>query len=903
MKRILLSFESRLTFYILTLATLTFLCIAAVFFKYSREREESQAITYTTALQEKLIQKVDFELDRVENTVKSQLYRVRNVKADPDNIMPIIKSMVASDSLITSGSIAFVRDFYPDKGERFMEHACKETVDGEQRLVTKHLADSTYNYLHMPWFTEALKSNRGIWSDPYYDKVGGGRTMISYTVPVADEDDKVFAVISADVSLESLSLNIFSIRPYPDSYSFVVSRNGLYISHPDKSLILRSSVFDRAHDLGNDELMKHSMKMLDGQQGSFRSEVGGEDMLACYAPLPRTGWSVCSVCPYHTVMAQVGSTFWVMVAILLGGLVMLSLCIHSLVKFTVKPIQQLTEATKQIANGNFESKLPEIDTKDDLRHLHDAFAHMQRSLLNYIDELKATTRQKERIKSELNIANNIQMSIVPKVFSPFPSHDKLDLYADLKPAREVGGDLYEFFIRDDKLFFCVGDVSGKGIPASLVMAITSTLFRITASSFDTPDIVVSKLNDTLSANNEANMFVTMFAGVLHLNTGRLTYCNAGHNPPVVIRKDGTCHYLQMNKNLPVGVVGGIRYECQEMQLTENEALLAYTDGLTEAENASHELFGEQRTLDTVARHAASSARELIGDIKQELDTFVGNAEQSDDLTLLCVRLTKGTADKEQDAYPCGKTTEKLTVANEIGESQKLEPFVETIGARLQLPPQTVMSINLALEEMLVNTIQYAYPEGTKGEIELSAHWDGEQPTHVTFKLTDHGAVFDPTKVESPDTTLGAAERPTGGLGIFLARKMMDEVEYARKDGENILVMKKYLKAPLDKEDTITAKDMKSEIETNGSQTLIKVAGRLDTVNAGMFQKQIDEQPLATHVTIDCDGLEYISSSGLRAFISILKRAQQDGGDVKVTNLNSSVKEVFDMTGFSTLFGM
>lgn len=788
MRRILLSFASRLTFYILTLTTLIFLCIAIVFHRYSRLREERQAVEYTSVLQEKLIQKVDFELEEVENTVRSEVYRVKRLKETPDEMMPIVKGMVKGDSLIMGGSIAFVRNYYEDKGERFMEYAyIDESVNGSQKLVTKHLGDSAYNYLSMPWFTEALAQGKGVWSDPYFDKGGGNQMMITYSYPIQDENNHIFAIITADVSLEDLSLNMFTIRPYPDSYSFIISRSGTYISHPDKNVIMRSSIFSRATELNNNELINYGHKMLAGERGTFRSNLNGDEVLACYAPLTRTGWSICSICPYNTVMAQLGSTFGVVALILLCGLVMLSLCIRILVKFTVKPIKQLTEATYQISKGNFECQLPKINTKDDLSMLHDAFENMQQSLLNYIQQLKSTTQQKERIESELTIAHDIQMSIVPKKFSPFEGCGNLELYAQLKPAKEVGGDLYDFFIRNDKLFFCVGDVSGKGIPASLVMAITSTLFRMTANSYDEPDIIVTKLNDTISDNNEANMFVTMFVGVLDLKSGKLTYCNAGHNPPILFPKENKSEYLSVKANLPLGIMKGMVYSKQDVLLQKNQALFIYTDGLTEAENQQQEQFGDVRTLEIVNQYADCEVKDMITNIQNDLARFTNGVGQSDDLTMLCVRLNSENENKEKTIY------KELVIDNELSESTKLAPFIESISDELQWSSSLEMSLNLALEEALVNAIQYAYPQDIKGKIVLKAWWKEKGQSSVTFELIDEGIAFDPTKVKEADVSLGIDERPIGGLGIFLTRKIMDEMTYKRENEKNILIMVKNTK--------------------------------------------------------------------------------------------------------------
>lgn len=792
MKRICLSFASRLTLYMLSLTTLIFLCIAIVFHRYSRLREERQAVDYTSVLQEKLIQRVDFELAEIEETVRGEVYRVRRVKDNPDEMMPIVTGMVRRDSLIMGGSLAFVHNYYVEKGDGFMEYAYMEEMeDGKEQLIAKHLGNSSYDYLNKPWFTQTIAQRKGIWSEPYFDKGGANKMMITYSYPIMDDENQVFAVITADVSLEDLAFNMFSIRPYADSYSFIISHKGTYISHPNKKVILRQNIFSRGKELDNAELIAYAKKMIAGEKGSFRSHIEGVDVLACYAPLPRTGWSICSICPYRTVMAQLGSTFGVLALILLLGFGLLILCIRMLVKFTVKPIKELTEATKQIASGNLNTKLPEIHTHDDLGVLHDSFENMQKSLLAQMNELQNTTRQRERMESELNIAHAIQMNIVPKKFSPFPETESLELYALLKPAKEVGGDLYDFFIKDDHLFFCIGDVSGKGIPASLVMAITSTMFRMIAHSFNEPNVIVGKLNDTISNNNETNMFVTMFVGVLDLKSGSLSFCSAGHNPPLVISKQGTAEYLKVKPNLPVGVMQGMKYTNQQIVLQHNQALLLYTDGLTEAENSDKELFGEQRVLKSSMEYASSPVKEIVEKIQKSLTHFVDGAEQSDDLTMLCIRLNQKQEVMEKKAG--NEFVRELIINNVLEESQELAPFVEAIGDTLHLGSSMVSALNLALEEALVNVIQYAYPKGVNGPITLRAHWTTNHDS-LTFELMDMGKPFDPTQVKEADVTLGVEERPIGGLGVFLVRKIMDQVSYHRESGMNVLVMTKKIQS-------------------------------------------------------------------------------------------------------------
>jgi sigma-B regulation protein RsbU (phosphoserine phosphatase) len=259
---------------------------------------------------------------------------------------------------------------------------------------------------------------------------------------------------------------------------------------------------------------------------------------------------------------------------------------------------------------------------------------MQNSLKGYVEQLKETTASKATIESELNVAHNIQMSMLPKSFPPYPNRNDIELYGSLTPAKAVGGDLYDFFINDEKLFFCIGDVSGKGVPASLVMAVSRTLFRNVSAHTVEPSHIVKTMNAAISEGNDNNMFVTLFVGILDLKTGRLRYCNAGHDAPYINKS-----LLPCEPNLPVGVMPDMNFCEQETMMETGSTIFLYTDGLTEAMNAKRELFGEQRITDIISAFTGST-QELIETMAAAVHEFVGDTEQSDDLTMLAIRYTQ-----------------------------------------------------------------------------------------------------------------------------------------------------------------------------------------------------------------------------------------------------------------------
>lgn len=385
-----------------------------------------------------------------------------------------------------------------------------------------------------------------------------------------------------------------------------------------------------------------------------------------------------------------------------------------------------------------------------------------------IQNLIIANNQKERMLGELEIARTIQRAMLPKVFPPFADRPDLNLYGMVDPAKEIGGDLYDFYVRHDKLFFCVGDVSGKGVPASLVMATIRSLFRSVTAHEEHAGRIAVQINDALAEQNDQNMFVTLFIGVLDMSSGHLHYCNAGHNAPVL---NGAM--LEVEPNLPIGVLNGFDYKAQETTLRYGDLLFLYTDGLTEAENSRHEQFGEKRMLEALMGMQWIRPHQIVDAMRNQVAAFAGDAEQSDDLTMLAIRYQ----------------TPAIVMRNDIQQIPTLAEWVEA----LVVPAELSMAVNLALEETVTNVMMYAYPGRNDGQVFVEyLKAQDEKGERMIFTISDSGIAFDPTKKEEADITLSAEERAIGGLGIHLVRKLMDEITYERIDGKNILTLVKSL---------------------------------------------------------------------------------------------------------------
>ena len=451
----------------------------------------------------------------------------------------------------------------------------------------------------------------------------------------------------------------------------------------------------------------------------------------------------------------------------------------------VKPLKQFAESAVNIAKGDLDTPLPEIHSQDELLQLRNSFEYMQKSLKQHIEDLKTTTASKERLQSELVIAHDIQMGMIPTIF---PERDDLDLFASMTPAKEVGGDLYDFIVEGDELFFIIGDVAGKGVPASLYMAVTRTLFRNLAGNYQSAANIMREMNHAIASTNESFIFVTAFIGVLDLKTHHLAYCNAAHNAPAVLTAHGDCHLLEVDTNLPIGIQDGYNYEDQQVPFPENTSLLLYTDGLTEAmymaDDGSRKMFGENRILHDLEKNKTASAIEVVDYLKQHVTVFADGTEQGDDLTLMFLR--HGTSQKYASHAP-----RRIIMKNEMSEVGRMRGFFFSVCREHGIDEDTAKSLNLAAEEWVANVINYAYPKGTRGHVELTAEFSDSK---LTLVVKDHGIPFDPTTYEAVNVEAALDDRPIGGLGIHLVKTIMDTMAYQRTpNGYNVLTLTKKIK--------------------------------------------------------------------------------------------------------------
>lgn len=576
---------SRLILILLTALLLEL--VAALQYIYTRNmliREEERITRMELTMESEVILHT---LEEAELSMYENEWSVRQSLSHPDSLFGAVERMIQSNSSVAGACIAVLPDYYPEKGRLFEPYAHKE----EGRIVVDQIAGPDHDYTLGPYFQQALREEKEFWSDPYDYGTDPVQKLITYSYPVRDRSGRLAAICGLDIDLTWLS-DTLNVHPYyPSSFGFMLTRTGRLVAGPREERVPPRTVAYVAGLVTDPTVVRtvrgrHRVSCIE-----FRDPVSGKRAYLDYRALPRDpGWIVAEVSYRDEVLAPVRSMMWRILLMALAGFAFLLVIIHRFAR-----------------NGK---RLWEADVKQ------------------------------ARIGSELRIARRIQEEMLPKA-----SLDRVDLTArgSLAPAKEVGGDLFDYYIREEKLFFCIGDVCGKGVPAAIVMAVVHSMLRMLFEQEEAPARIVGELNREACRNNATGTFVTLFLGVLDLSTGRLQYCNAGHDRPVLV--GDSVEELPALPNVPVGVFDDVTYQEQEARVAPGTLLFLYTDGVTESMDAGRRQYGRERLLAALAA-CPRKPDVLIQTVSADVRAFAGEAEQSDDLTMLAVHY-----------HPKGNTTD------------------------------------------------------------------------------------------------------------------------------------------------------------------------------------------------------------------------------------------------------
>ena len=632
----------RVSLWVVFFAAIIFNVALGFLFYQARETVRQEAVSRATQILDKTSLRVEGILNRVEVASNMTKWLVQRHPDKADSMFVYSRGLLQNNPDFYNCSIAFEPYYFKDKGRYFSAY-------------TKHVGDSirtiqggsdSNQYFFADWYLMPQLLEKPCWTEPYMDldvATNTSEMVTSYCQSLRNRQGEMIGIVNTSLSITWLSHTISAVKPYPNSYSIMIGRGGTYFVHPDSTKITRQTIFTQTLDNKSDTaLVALGHAMQHGEEGMKQMDIDGKHCYVFYKPLGQTGCSMAIVCPESDIFGGFDRLRRTVMAIVTVGLLLMLLLFIRIITRELSPLRRLAMEAETIASGKLDAELPDFQRIDEIGQLSHSFAGMQQSLVKYIEELKDTTAQKASIESDLRIASDIQMGMLPSMPPNLEGHgDNVHIYATLTPAKEVGGDLFDFYFRDDKLFFCIGDVSGKGVPASLFMAVTRSAFRTVSAHESQPDRIMNTINKTMADMNKTNMFVTLFVGVLDLPTGFLHYCNAGHDAPLLV--GAGVGELPCDPNIPIGFMPQWEYTLQKVEIYSGTTILLFTDGLTEAMNAENAQFTMERVSDVAVKSLAQGRQEpsqLIGRMTDAVHHFVNGAEQSDDLTMMAIQYTR-----------------------------------------------------------------------------------------------------------------------------------------------------------------------------------------------------------------------------------------------------------------------
>ena len=567
-----------------------------------------------------------------------------------------------------------------------------------------------------------------------------------------------------DLSIEKLSANL-----QLDNYgtgSIIIARNGKLIGN-DNVLFTKQDIIDTGV---LDEMYKEDKqhRIWNKKSGRYHAKIKGKRAFFYYEPY-RNYMFLGIYLEKHLYRNRNKVLLFNITFLLILFSVVYFLTAVVLDRMVISGINKINISLKKITHGDLNEKV-NVTTNEEFISLSDSINSMVAGLQ------KAHEMSLQRINGELKLAYQIQTSQQPATFPAFPKQNNLDLYALSRPAKEVSGDFYDFFLLDNdpsRLAFMIADVSGKGIPAALFVMTTRALLKSLTNMGYSPAEIFTRINRQLNEDNKINMFVTAFMGILNLDTGKLTYVNAGHTPPYLSRQNGTFKQLTVD---PGFVLGALKYDYEqhEIQLGYNDTLFLYTDGITEAESKTCDFFAEQRLEKILNENSSATVQDLVSNVKSAIMEFETDCEQSDDFTMLALRYLKN----------------HIYLPAQMDCIDDALNFIENMLS--EKPSENTATILVAVEEIFTNIAKYAYPGRKEGGfVDISCSVGGD-PAFITVTFTDSGIPFNPLDRPDPDITIPLMQREPGKMGIFMVKQMMDSVSYVYQEAQNVLTIKKRL---------------------------------------------------------------------------------------------------------------
>jgi phosphoserine phosphatase RsbU/P len=720
--------------------------------------------------------RIDGELLRVEEAPRRLAHVVGQEHPARTALERDLCLIVAANSTVFGSAAAFEPGAFAPGLDAFSPYCYREGT----AFRVKDLALGGYDYPRRDWYRLPRERGQPLWSEPYFDEGGGGILMATFSVPMKDAQGRVTGIATADVALEWLQSLMSEIHVGRTGYAFLISRAGGIVTHPDVRFAMKTSLASLAAERQDASLQSLAQAVAAGRRGMQRTQDlrSGAPSFVVYRPLEASGFKLAVVFPEAETLADVSALQRRLRYTGFAGAALLALAVALVARRITRPLVDLTRAAREVAAGRLDTPLPLAASGDEVGRLTASFAEMQTALSQYIEAVKKGAAAEERLESELRVARQIQMSLLPRPADLTSERLGCEVFGLLDPARAVGGDLFNVLQRrPGEVCFAVGDVSDKGIPAALFMAVTDIHFEAAARELRDPEAVLARVNDALVAENTANMFVTLVCGVFDTHSGRLSLASGGHTRSLLVPAAGEPRFVEGEAGTVVGVVAGLRFERHDLRLDAGDSLVLYTDGVTEAHDARSRLFGEERLLEHVSSNPGKDARALAEGLRESVRAFAGSAPQFDDIAILVLRRASAPA-------ASGASESSLDIESRPDELPRARAWMDAWCASRGVDTTAVADLDLALDEVVANIIHHGYGPEAPAPIRLRIQHEGGR---VRLEVVDQAPEFNPLDASEPGPHSAAGG---GGFGVHLVRKLMDRVEYVRENGENRLTLER-----------------------------------------------------------------------------------------------------------------
>lgn len=641
------SFASRLSWGVVFISSSIFIIALAVVAIFGGTVMKIRSTDYMTEFLKSSILDIESEFDQAEAITQGiaftiEEYQRMGSQLDTARTFNLMERTVLSSPYIMGMGLYFEPERYI-KGQKWAG-IYVNIVEETNELIYEWDSDESFardgwDYFTEDWYANIRLSCKPGWTPPFssFMEGGGYELMTTYSYPLIDDKGEFFGVATLDFKLSWLKEKLLAIRPYDNSNVTLIDENMNIICNPMSDTPFEGSALETPLIPGMKFTFKGTEKEWQGddQVSTMKVHENGRGAYCIIGKMSHDFW-VLITCQYSEVYADMIHLWLALLGVAVLGMLLLYFFSHKVINNETAPISKFAEAASKITDGHFDIPIPEVTSEDEIQDLGNALSYMQSSVTSYIAELRTTMASKQRLENELDVARKIQTQMLS---TDFPIFKNIELYASSTPAKQVGGDLYDFFVTDSGVYFIVGDVSGKGVPAALLMAISIAAFRASGKKGHTSEEIVSLINDTFCRSNEDMMFVTLVVGHIDSETNVMEFCNAGHNPMVLINPQGEASLMKEKTNVACGVMPRFPYVGERIQLEHGSRLLVYSDGITEAENNIKELYGESRLLDWAKANSTkriNNDKAVVDSLSVSVSNFTKGAEQNDDMTIMSI---------------------------------------------------------------------------------------------------------------------------------------------------------------------------------------------------------------------------------------------------------------------------